>query len=50
VTESGQDVIEFFGRPISVTKDNNSAINIKPGTGSDNQDFGMARFGVTFSY
>jgi hypothetical protein len=27
-----------------------TAINLHPGTGSDNQDFGMARFGVTFSY
>ncbi|HEV2045733.1 MAG TPA: hypothetical protein VGQ95_03955 [Chthoniobacterales bacterium] len=27
-----------------------TAINLRPGTGSDNQDFGMARFGVTFSY
>jgi len=28
----------------------NTAINLHPGTGSDNQDFGMARFGVTLSY
>jgi hypothetical protein len=28
----------------------NQAFNLKPGHSSDNQDFGMARFGVTFSY
>jgi hypothetical protein len=28
----------------------NRAVNVHPGQGSDNQDFGMARFGVTFSY
>jgi hypothetical protein len=50
VRESGNDVTTFFGAPISNIPDNNSAINLKPGTGSDNQDFGMARFGVTFSY
>jgi len=50
ISENGQDVIEFFGTPISTTPDNNLAINLKPGHSSDNQDFGMARFGVTFSY
>jgi len=28
----------------------NQAFELRPGHGSDNQDFGMARFGVTFSY
>jgi hypothetical protein len=28
----------------------NQALQLRPGHGSDNQDFGMARFGVTFSY
>jgi len=28
----------------------NQAPELRPGHGSDNQDFGMARFGVTFSY
>jgi opacity protein-like surface antigen len=28
----------------------NRANELRPGHGSDNQDFGMARFGVTFSY
>jgi hypothetical protein len=28
----------------------NQANELRPGHGSDNQDFGMARFGVTFSY
>jgi hypothetical protein len=28
----------------------NTALNLKPGHGSDNQDFGMVRLGVTFSY
>ena len=27
-----------------------TALTLKPGTGSDNQNFGMVRFGVTFSY
>jgi hypothetical protein len=28
----------------------NQAFQLRPGHSSDNQDFGMARFGVTFSY
>jgi hypothetical protein len=28
----------------------NQALELRPGHSSDNQDFGMARFGVTFSY
>ena len=50
IHESGADVFTFFGTPISSTPDNNSAPDLRPGTGSENQDFGMARFGVTFSY
>lgn len=50
ISESGQDVVTFFGTPVSTTTDSNSAINLIPGHNSDHQDFGMARFGVTFSY
>ena len=50
VIESGQGVTTFFGIPISSFTITNTATNLRPGTGSDNQDFGMARFGVTFSY
>jgi len=50
VTEQGISEIDFFGFPIFQTVVTNQALNLKPGHGSDNQDFGMARFGVTFSY
>lgn len=50
VIQQGSDVITFFGAPVSSTVVTNKALNLSPGTGSDNQDFGMARFGVTFSY
>jgi hypothetical protein len=50
VRESGTDVFLADGTFLNSVPDNNSAINLKPGTGADNQDFGMARFGVTFSY
>jgi len=40
----------FFGTFTTNTIVTNQALNLKPGHGSDNQDFGMARFGVTFSY
>ena len=39
-----------FGNVISTTPVTNTALQLRPGHGSDNQDFGMARFGVTFSY
>jgi hypothetical protein len=50
ITLTGHDITEFQGQPFSVTTVINRAVNLKPGHGSDNQDFGMARFGVTFSY
>jgi hypothetical protein len=50
VTEQGTNITNFFGTPVSRTIVINTAPNLKPGHGSDNQDFGMARFGVTFSY
>ena len=45
-----QGTIIFINDPNTVTQVINTAGNLKPGSGSDNQDFGMARFGVTFSY
>jgi hypothetical protein len=50
VTEQGTDRTNFGGTPFTTTTIINTALNLKPGHGSDNQDFGMARFGVTFSY
>ena len=48
--EQGSNITEFFGTVVSSTPVVNTATYVKPGQGSDNQDFGMARFGVTFSY
>jgi hypothetical protein len=50
ITEQGQDVTTFGGSLVTSTPDINTALQLKPGHSSDNQDFGMARFGVTFSY
>jgi hypothetical protein len=55
ITEQGTSTstfIDVFGGPTttSSTVVVNQALQLKPGHGSDNQDFGMARFGVTFSY
>jgi hypothetical protein len=50
VTQQGQNITNFLGTPVAVTTVINTGLVIKPGHGSDNQDFGMARFGVTFSY
>src|SRR6266403_1932361 len=50
ITLNGTDITNFFGIPVARTTVINTAFNVKPGHGSDNQDFGMARFGVTFSY
>jgi hypothetical protein len=50
ITETGQDVFTFFGLQVATIPDNNTAQNLRLGAGSDNQDFGMARCGVTFSY
>jgi len=50
ITEQGSDIFTFFGVPISSTVVLNHALELKPGHSSNNQDFGMARFGVTFSY
>jgi hypothetical protein len=50
VTLTGQNVVTTFGSPVSSTPVVNRAFEVVPGHGSDNQDFGMARFGVTFSY
>jgi hypothetical protein len=44
VTDAGGLII------ISQTPNINQAFELKPGHSSDHQDFGMARFGVTFSY
>src|SRR5437879_5613075 len=50
ITEQGQDTVVFYGNPGFTTTVINHAVELRPGHGSDNQDFGMARFGVTFSY
>jgi hypothetical protein len=50
ITNTGYDTITFNGSLISQTVVVNRALELRPGHGSDNQDFGMARFGVTFSY
>jgi len=50
IVEQGQDTTIAFGTVVSTTTITNTAIELRPGHGSDNQDFGMARFGVTFSY
>jgi len=48
----GQNTFTDFGVPLPELTQVviNQAVELKPGHGSDNQDFGMARFGVTFSY
>ena len=49
-TEAGFDRTNFNGAPVAVTPVISRAFFLKPGNGSSDQDFGMARFGVTFSY
>ena len=50
ITQQGTDVTNFNGAPFARTPVINTAIGLNPGSGSNNQDFGMVRFGVTFSY
>jgi hypothetical protein len=50
LTFQGQNTITANGAPLQSTPVVNRAFELVPGHGSDNQDFGMARFGVTFSY
>ncbi len=50
ITETGYNTITDDGTLISQTVVVNQALQLRPGHGSDHQDFGMARFGVTFSY
>jgi hypothetical protein len=50
ITEQGLNTITHYGVPVSTSVVLNTARELRPGHGSDNQDFGMARFGVTFSY
>src|SRR2546427_1890614 len=54
ITEQGistfTNVDLIFGTSTTSTVVINQAPELRPGHGSDNQDFGMARFGVTFSY
>ena len=50
ITQQGTDITTFFGVPVAKITVINTANVLKPGHGSDHQDFGMARFGVTFSY
>jgi hypothetical protein len=50
ITETGYDTFTFLGSLQSQSAVVNQALQLRPGHGSDNQDFGLARFGVTFSY
>jgi len=50
ITEQGTRTTTASGTIITSSVVINKAHNVKPGHGSDHQDFGMARFGVTFSY
>jgi hypothetical protein len=50
ITQQGINETDVFGIPISKVVQINQAFELRPGHGSDNQDFGMVRFGVTFSY
>ena len=50
ITEQGYDTFTNNGSLLSQSVVINTAPELRPGHGSDHQDFGMARFGVTFSY
>jgi hypothetical protein len=50
IHEQGRNVFELNGIPVLTQTVTNVAANLIPGHGSDHQDFGMVRFGVTFSY
>jgi len=54
ITEQGistfTNIDLLLGTTVTSTPVINQALELRPGHGSDNQDFGMARFGVTFSY
>ena len=54
ITEQGTSTTTtndlIFGTSTTSTVVINQALELRPGHGSDNQDFGMARLGVTFSY
>jgi hypothetical protein len=50
ITETGYDTFTFLGSLQSQSVNVNQALQLRPGHGSDNQDLGLARFGVTFSY
>ena len=51
ITEQGTSTTtEILTATTTSTVVINQAFELRPGHGSDNQDFGMARFGVTFSY
>jgi hypothetical protein len=50
ITEQGLDTVTDLRGVTTTTATINQAVELIPGHGSDNQDFGMARFGVTFSY
>ena len=50
ITETGYNTVTLDGSLISQTVVINQALELRPGHSSDHQDFGMARFGVTFSY
>jgi opacity protein-like surface antigen len=49
ISEAGSNIVTVGG-VTTTTPIINTANNLIPGHSSDNQDFGMVRFGVTFSY
>src|SRR6266404_7878317 len=54
ITEQGTSTFTLIDPLLGTDTANTVVVNraneLRPGHGSDNQDFGMARFGVTFSY
>ena len=50
ITEQGTNFTNFFGAPVAATPVINTALGLNPANDSNHQDFGLVRFGVTFSY
>ena len=50
ITEQGQNITNFNGQLFAATPVINTALGLNPANDSNNQDFGLVRFGVTFSY
>lgn len=50
ITNQGTDITNFNGQLFAATPVINTAIGLNPANDSNSQDFGLVRFGVTFSY